>query len=119
MQQEDRSIQTVVAHYNNFSEEERLSDTWGQIEFVRSIEILKRYIPEPPAEVLDIGGAAGRYACWLAQEGYEVTLINPVPLHIKQAEEASTEQPESPIHSCLPGDARNLDIGEYHNEETP
>ena len=110
MPQEDRSIQTVVAHYKNFSEQDRLSGAWGQIEFVRSIEILKRDLPEPPAVILDVGGAAGRYACWLAREGYDVSLIDPVPLHIQQAEEASSKQPECPIHSCILGDARKLDF---------
>ena len=110
MQQEDLSIQTVVEHYKNFNEQDRLSDAWGQIEFVRSIEILKRYLPEPPAVVLDVGGAAGKYACWLARQGYEVSLIDPVTLHIQQAEEASAKQPETPIRHCILGDARKLDF---------
>jgi hypothetical protein len=62
----------------------------------------------PPATVLDIGGAAGRYACWLAREGYEVHLVDPVPAHIQQSQMASALQPETPIASCTIGDARRL-----------
>ena len=44
-------------------------------------------MPSAPAVVLDIGGAAGAYAFPLADQGYEVHLIDPVPLHIEQAQE--------------------------------
>jgi ubiquinone/menaquinone biosynthesis C-methylase UbiE len=75
---------------------------------VRTQEIILRYLERPPAVVLDVGGAAGRYACWLAQEGYQVHLVDPVPLHIQQAKAASAAQPETPIASCRLGDARQL-----------
>ncbi len=82
----------------------------GQLEFVRSQEIIKRYLPDPPAVILDVGGAAGRYACWLAGERYDVHLVDPVPLLVEQAENASRNQPESPIKSCRVGDARKMEF---------
>jgi ubiquinone/menaquinone biosynthesis C-methylase UbiE len=47
---------------------------------------------------------------WLAQEGYEVQLIDPVPLHVERARLASEAQPGAAIKSCATGDARHLEI---------
>ena len=68
-----------------------------------------RYLPPPPAVVFDIGGGPGVYACWLARLGYAVHLIDPVPLHVEQARQASAQQPDTPIARCTVGDARRLD----------
>ena len=102
----------VVEFYSNYEEQSRLSNNWGQIEFARTQNIVSRYLKHPPAVILDVGGAAGRYSCWLAQGGYEVYLIDPVPLHIQQAQAASDAQPEKPIASCKIGDARQLEFGD-------
>jgi ubiquinone/menaquinone biosynthesis C-methylase UbiE len=110
MPEKDDSLENVVAYYTAYDEQGRLSGPLGQIEWVRTRQILRRYLPPPPAVVLDVGGAAGRYACWLAQEGYAVHLIDPVPLHIRQARAASDTQPDAPIVSCRVGDARHLDV---------
>ena len=80
----------------------------GQLEFVRTQEIITRYLPAPPAVILDIGGGSGPYACWLAKVGYEVHLVDAVDLHIEQAQEASNQQPEYPIATISLGDARAL-----------
>ncbi|MGC1281353.1 MAG: hypothetical protein WA895_00355, partial [Streptosporangiaceae bacterium] len=39
------------------------------LEFVRSMELLERLLPAPPARVLDVGGGPGPYAVPLAQRG--------------------------------------------------
>ncbi len=54
--------------------------------------------------VLDVGGAAGVHAAPLAAAGYEVHLVDPVPLHVAQAGE---EVPG--LASARVGDARALD----------
>jgi ubiquinone/menaquinone biosynthesis C-methylase UbiE len=108
--QTDNPIDKVVSYYSEHDEQGRLTDLWGQIEFIRTQNIISRYLKEPPAIVLDVGGAAGRYACWLAREGYQVHLIDPVPLHIQQAQAASDAQPKTPIASCKIGDARQLEF---------
>ena len=100
----------VVDYYSGFDEETRLSDNWGQIEFLRSQNIISRYLKKTSSVILDVGGAAGRYSCWLAKEGHEVHLIDPVPLHIQQAQAASDAQPETPLVSCNVGDARQLEF---------
>ena len=68
-----------------------------------------RYLAPPPLVVLDVGGGPGAYSCWLARQGYEVHLIDPVPRHVALAREASQLQPECPIASINLGDARRLD----------
>ena len=100
----------VVAYYSDFDEQMRLSDNWGQVEFLRTQHIISRYLKNPPSIILDVGGAAGRYSCWLATAGYEVHLIDSVPLHIRQAQAASDAQPEAPLASCKIGDARQLEF---------
>ncbi len=99
----------ILSFYRQTQESKRLTrNVKGQIEFARTQEIITRYLPEPPAVILDIGGGSGPYACWLAKEGYEVHLVDPVDLHIEQAKEASNQQPEHPIASITLGDARAL-----------
>ena len=99
----------ILSFYRQTQESKRLTThTKGQLEFVRTQEIITRYLPAPPAVVLDIGGGSGPYACWLAKVGYEVHLVDPVVLHIEQAKEASNLQIEHPIASISLGDAREL-----------
>ncbi len=110
MQQPDGAIGNVIDYYSRFDEQVRLSDSWGQVEFVRTQRIIGQYLKRPPALVLDVGGADGRYSRWLAGEGFEVHLVDPVPIHIQQAQAASAVQCETPIASCQLGDARQLEF---------
>jgi len=67
-------------------------------------------LAKPPATVYDVGGAAGIYALWLAQLGYDVHLIDLLPLHIEQAILASKAQPAHPLVSAHVGNALHLDF---------
>ena len=77
----------IVEYYTeHFDESARLTTTLhGRLEFERTRELLLRLLPPAPAAVLDIGGGPGVHAQWLAAAGYEVTLLDPVPLHRRQA----------------------------------
>jgi SAM-dependent methyltransferase len=75
----------VLEHYGEGVELERLSAGTSRIEFERTKELLARYLPPPPADVLDVGGGPGAYAAWLAGAGYRVHLVDPVPLHVERA----------------------------------
>jgi len=66
-------------------------------------------LPKAPARILDVGGAAGVHALWLARQGYEVHLSDPVARHVDQATEASRGQAKFPIASCTVGDARKIE----------
>ncbi len=98
----------VTAHYEVSDEAGRLRQMTGQLERVRTQEILTRYLPAPPAVILDVGGGAGIYALWLAELGYTVHLIDPTPKHVEQARAASAAQPAHPLASAEIGDARAL-----------
>jgi SAM-dependent methyltransferase len=79
------------------------------LERARTWDILDRHLPSPPGVVLDVGGAAGAYAFGLAERGYAVDLVDPVPLHIQQAFEASATRTTGRLRSATIGDARALD----------
>ena len=80
----------------------------GKIDRDRSRELLTRFLPSPPARILDIGGGPGGHACWLARRGYEVHLIDIVPLHVELAGQASLQQAEFQLASAEVGDACSL-----------
>jgi 2-polyprenyl-3-methyl-5-hydroxy-6-metoxy-1,4-benzoquinol methylase len=81
----------IIAYYEHGLERDRLASGGRRIEFLRIWDLLKRCLPAAPARVLDVGGGAGAYAIPLAAAGYEVHLIDPVPLHIEQAAAASRD----------------------------
>jgi ubiquinone/menaquinone biosynthesis C-methylase UbiE len=72
----------------------------GRLEFVRTQELLRRWLP-PASDVLDVGGATGVHARWLAADGHRVTLVDPVVEQVEQAATVGT-------FSAEVGDARQL-----------
>ena len=83
----------------------RLLEGSGVVELARTQDILERYLPPPPARVLDVGGGTGVYARWLAGRGYDVHLVDPSPRHV---EEARAHEGPSLARVAI-GDARRLD----------
>lgn len=104
----DESIQRIVDHYFDAEESSRLRTGWFQLEHARTQELILRHLPPAPATIIDAGGGAGTYACWLAARGYQVHLIDPMPKHVEQARAASSHQREHPLASAEVGDARDL-----------
>lgn len=100
----------VEGYYNQGREESRLKQTRGLVEYERAQELMLRYLPNPPATVLDIGGGAGIYALWLAKLGYAVHLVDLMPLHVEQAKQASEAQPDHPLASVSLGNALALEF---------
>ena len=99
----------IEGYYRLGEEVQRLSNEWGQLEYQRTQAILAKHLPSVPAVVLDVGGAAGAYAFPLAKQGYEVHLIDPVPLHVKQAQARAISSTIS-LASIRQGDAREIDF---------
>ncbi|MGO9337870.1 MAG: class I SAM-dependent methyltransferase [Terracidiphilus sp.] len=97
----------IAAYYSEVPEDNRLERGAFLLEAVRTRELIARHAPAPPATVLDIGGGAGAYALWLAERGYSVHLLDPVPGHVDEAEKRSAAATQ-PLVSCVVGDARNL-----------
>jgi SAM-dependent methyltransferase len=65
--------------------------------------LLLRHLPAAPAAVLDVGGGPGVYAAWLADAGYDVKLVDLVPLHVERARELAAGR-----FAAEQGDARSL-----------
>jgi SAM-dependent methyltransferase len=99
----------MVDYYATGRELDRLARGIGPLELARTKELVVRYLPAPPVVVFDVGGGPGVYACWLALQGYEVHLVDAMPLHIQQARQASAAQPDAPVATLEVGDARQLD----------
>lgn len=88
-------------YVDGFDEDGRLRQrAHGVLERVRTQELLTRFLPPPPATVLDAGGGTGVHAAWLGQRGYHVQLIDPVEKHVAAAALAG-------VRAAM-GDARRL-----------
>ena len=105
---ETDSTGPVIRYYSEADEASRLSSGWFQLEQARTRELILRHLPPAPATIIDAGGGAGVYACWLASRGYQVHLIDPVAKHVEQARAALAQQPGQPLASAEAGDARHL-----------
>jgi ubiquinone/menaquinone biosynthesis C-methylase UbiE len=97
----------VRAYYECGEEDTRLSAGGGRLEWARTWELLERYLPAPPAVVLDVGGGPGAYAVPLALAGHVVHLVDAMPLHVQQASEAAAAATTT-LASSEVGDAREL-----------
>ncbi|GAA1332697.1 class I SAM-dependent methyltransferase [Saccharothrix algeriensis] len=95
----------LVRHYADGAESTRLARTpHGRLEFLRTQEILRRFLTAP-ATVLDVGGGTGVHAEWLARDGHAVHLVDVVPAHVDAAAVL-------PGVTALLGDARRLPVAD-------
>ena len=93
---------SVLGYYAQLGERNRLAeDPMGQLEYLRTRELLTRWLPRPPAQVLDVGGATGVHAQWIAALGHRVQVIDP---QLAQVAEAASLPG---VTGCV-GDARAL-----------
>ena len=95
----------IVSFYQDrYDEEQRLvRSPHGRLEFRRTQQLLRRYLPPPGSSVLDVGGGTGIHARWLAQDGYHVHLIDPIGDHVRKAS-------RNPGITAQIGDARDLPV---------
>jgi len=107
-----RDADEVAVYYAQGLERDRLDTGAGALELARTQLLLERYLPAPPAVVADVGGGPGRYAVWLAERGYRVHLVDPVPLHVEQARSSARGRPGAKLASAEVGDARALELAE-------
>ena len=98
-------------YYDQAPEEDRLQHGAFLLESLRTRELIQRYAPATPATVVDIGGAAGAYALWLAEMGYTVHLLDPVARLVAEARRRSATR-SHPLASCEVGDARAMNFGD-------
>jgi ubiquinone/menaquinone biosynthesis C-methylase UbiE len=97
----------ILTFYSErFNEDDRLRvRAHGVLERVRTQELIARFLPPAPACILDVGGATGVHAEWLAGQGYEVHLIDPVEAHVARAQSL-------PGVTAQVGDARSLALAD-------
>lgn len=96
----------IAAYYERGGERERLSrNARGRLEFTRMQDLLRRLLPGEGLDVLDVGGATGVHASWLAADGHKVTLVDPVPSQVAIAAQI-------PGVDAIVGDARELPCGD-------
>lgn len=101
----------ILAYYQKAAEAARLHSGSSQLEFARTKEVIGHWIARVPSVVLDVGGGPGAYSAWLADQGHEVHLVDPVAELVAHAQSLrGTGRRE--IASCLVGDARALDWGD-------
>ena len=97
--------EAVQAYYGRDEERDRLASGLGRVEFWRTVEIIGRTLPAPPARIADIGGGPGRYTDWLLDAGYDVVHRDLVAHHVDQVRARHGSRVDSAV-----GDARALDL---------
>jgi ubiquinone/menaquinone biosynthesis C-methylase UbiE len=100
---------SIADYYRRNNEQNRLEKGPFRLEAIRTRELIQRHIPNAPAVVLDIGGAAGAYAFWLAEAGYVVHLRDAAEGLVAEARRGNTGNPRH-LASCEMGDARTLNF---------
>jgi SAM-dependent methyltransferase len=105
---DDRPPDDVLAYYESGGERRRLDTPLGEVELLRTQEILLRYL-RPSSDVLDVGGGTGVYAEWLAALGHRVRLVDPVPLHLREAQQRAADGAPFEVEQ---GDARRLGVAD-------
>jgi SAM-dependent methyltransferase len=96
----------VLDHYlQDFDEQSRITIGFGQLELLRTREILRRHLPPGRLRIVDIGGGTGVHASWLADDGHVVHVVDPVARHVASAGRLS---PAKGRITAEVGDARRL-----------
>ncbi|QQQ76328.1 hypothetical protein IOD16_35805 [Saccharothrix sp. 6-C] len=78
----DQEIRDFYAQ--GFEEEQLRVGGNGRLEFLRTQEIVRRFVGRR-AQVLHVGGATGVHAGWLAQDGHDVVVVDAMPSHVEVA----------------------------------
>jgi SAM-dependent methyltransferase len=99
----------IMEYYRLGGEHDRLAAGQGRLEFLRTWDVLSRVLPAAPAAVLDVGGATGVYAGPLAEAGYQVRVIDPVPEHVAASAALPGVTAELGDARALPVEDRSVD----------
>jgi 2-polyprenyl-3-methyl-5-hydroxy-6-metoxy-1,4-benzoquinol methylase len=106
-----RVDQEVVVHYrDDVDEGSRLNGGLAELELVRTREIIRRHLGSRRVDVLDVGGATGIHASWLAEDGHRVHLVDPIEGQVARA--LRLPGAEAGLITAEVGDARRLRQGD-------
>lgn len=81
----------------------------GYLEFEETTTALETHVPES-GHILDAGGGSGRYAVWLAERGYEVTLLDISRRQASIARKKAAERGVTSDISVLQGSITDLGL---------
>jgi len=96
------------AFYKRQDESTRLErEPRGVLEKLRTWSVLRSALPHSGL-VYDVGGGSGVHASWLAKQGYEVELFDPIGHHVDQARAAAVELPDSIGFGVEQADGRSV-----------
>lgn len=111
---DDETTQDVDMDPQRFYDEhgegewERLDENpVARLEFETTTDYLAEYLPSS-GRVLDAGGGPGRYACWLAERGYEVEHCDLSAEQVRIAREKIRERGLNDAVTCQQADVRDL-----------
>jgi len=103
----------IAAHYESeVDEDRRLREGLGELELLRTQEIIRRHLGSRELRILDVGGATGIHAAWLAQDGHRVHVVDPIPAQIARVRELPAAR--AGRITCALGEARSLE----HDDES-
>jgi ubiquinone/menaquinone biosynthesis C-methylase UbiE len=103
----DKIPPQIVRHYEVNDEGPRIQEGFGRLELLRTREIVRRHLPPGSLRILDVGGATGVHAQWLAADGHSVHIVDIVPGHVERAR----RQSDAPGRvTAEVGDARSLPV---------
>ena len=118
-------FEKVKNYYKHFDEKNRLqNDNSGKLEFLMTMRILEKNLPQVGAEtgtaggtgakvtgdvsILDLGGGAGAYSFPLAKKGYKVTLADLSETLLAKAKKQKEEDKVQNLISCDQVNATDL-----------
>jgi SAM-dependent methyltransferase len=79
----------IIRHYEVIDEGQRITEGLGRLELLRTREVVRRQLAGKTGTVIDVGGATGVHASWLADDGHDVHVVDVVPRHVAEAAKAS------------------------------
>ncbi|MEU4361449.1 class I SAM-dependent methyltransferase [Promicromonospora sp. NPDC023987] len=107
----DLRVQEYYAGRTGWDEHARLTTgtAQGPVEHIRTQELIRQRLG-PGARVLDVGGATGVHAAPLADDGYDVLLVDPVAGQVARAGAHGTF--EARVGDARDLSAEGLDLGD-------
>lgn len=76
------TLKVLSAYYENYDEDKRLLSRHGSVEFLTTMRYIQRYL-RPGMRICEIGTATGRYAHYLARQGYQVDAVELIEHNIR------------------------------------
>ncbi len=76
------TFKALESYYNTHDENLRLSSRHGSIEFLTTVEYIKKYL-KSGMKILEIGAGTGQYSHYFARLGYEVDAVELMPCNIE------------------------------------